>query len=71
VVSRAVEDECKRWRPVTLVVVVFLLGSLVSAEVPAKKRISDLIRHDQLPAAEQQLWDVLTAHPNEIWALEL
>ena len=32
---------------------------------------TDLIRHDQLPAAEHQLWDVLTAHPDEVWALKL
>jgi tetratricopeptide (TPR) repeat protein len=52
-------------------VVVFLLVSLVFAEIPARRRISELIRHDQLPAAEQQLWDVLSAHPEEVWALEL
>jgi tetratricopeptide (TPR) repeat protein len=52
-------------------VVVFVLGSLVIAEVPARRRIAELIRHDQFAAAEQQLWDVLTAHPDEVWALEL
>jgi tetratricopeptide (TPR) repeat protein len=71
VVSRAVNDECKVWRPAALVVVVFVLASVVVAEIPAKSRISNLIRHDQLPVAEQQLWDVLTAHPDEVWALEL
>ena len=70
-VSRAVHGEFKAWRPVALVVVVFVLASVVIAEIPAKRRIADLIRHDQLPAAEQQLWDVLTAHPDEVWALEL
>ena len=70
-VSRAVNDECKVWRPAALIVVVFVLASVVIAEIPAKSRISNLIRHDQLPAAEQQLWKVLTAHPDEVWALEL
>ncbi len=71
VVSHAVKGGCKLWRPAALVVVVFLLASVVIAEIPAKGRIAELIRHDQLPAAEHQLWDVLTAHPDEIWALEL
>jgi len=52
-------------------VVVFVLASTVTAEGPARTRIADLIRHDQLPAAEHQLWDVLTAHPDEVWALKL
>jgi tetratricopeptide (TPR) repeat protein len=52
-------------------VVVFVVVSVVSAEIPAKRRIAELIRHDQLPAAEQQLWDVLSAHPDKVWALEL
>lgn len=69
--SRAVDGECKLRRPVALVVLVFLIGSLIHAEVPAKRRIADLIRQGQLPAAEQQLWDVLTAHPDEVWALEM
>jgi len=71
VVSRAVNCECKFWRPVALIAVVFLLGSLVIAEVPAKRRIAELIRHDQLPAAEEQLWDELSADPDEVWAVEL
>jgi tetratricopeptide (TPR) repeat protein len=71
VVSRAVHGEFKVWRPVALVVAVFVFASSVIAEIPAKRRIADLIHHDQLPAAEQQLWDVLTAHPDEVWALEL
>ncbi len=71
VVSRAVNCEFKFWRPVALVAVVFMLASAVIAEIPSKSRIIELIRHDQLPAAEEQLWDVLTAHPDEIWALEL
>jgi tetratricopeptide (TPR) repeat protein len=71
VVSRAVNSECNIWRPAALVVVVFVLASVVIAEVPARSQIADLIRHDQLPAAERQLWDVLTAHPDEVWALEL
>jgi tetratricopeptide (TPR) repeat protein len=54
-----------------LVVVVVALASFPSAEVSARTRIAGLIRHDQLPAAEQQLWDVLTAHPDEVWALKL
>jgi tetratricopeptide (TPR) repeat protein len=54
-----------------LVMVVFALASFLSAEVPARTRIAGLIRHDQLPAAEQQLWDVLSAHPDEVWALKL
>lgn len=70
-VSRAVHGEFKVWRAVALVVVVFVFASAVIAEIPAKRRIADLIRHDQLPAAEQQLWDELTAHPDEVWALEL
>ena len=70
-VSRAVNSECKSWRPAALVVVVFILASFVIAEIPARGRIAELIRHHQLSAAEQQLWDVLTAHPDEIWALEL
>ena len=71
VVSCAVEGECKTWRPAVLIAVVFVLVSVVFAEIPSRKRISELIRHDQLPAAEQQLWDVLSAHPDEVWALEL
>src|SRR5216684_6339430 len=71
VVSCAVNGECKVWRPAALAVVVFVLVSVVFAEIPARRRIAELIRHDQLPAAEHQLWDVLTAHPDEIWALEL
>ena len=57
--------------PAALVVVVFVLVSVASAQIPTRTRISELIRHDQLPAAEQQLWDVLSAHPDEVWALEL
>lgn len=48
-----------------------VLASVVIAEIPARTRIAQLIRHHQLPAAEQQLWNVLTAHPDEVWALEL
>ena len=70
-VSRAAEGEVKVCRPVALVVVVLILSSIVSAEVPAKTRIAELIHHDQIAAAEQQLWDVLRAHPDEVWALEL
>lgn len=54
-----------------LVAVMLVLGSVVIAQIPAKRRIADLIRSGQLPAAEQQLWDVLGAHPDEVWALEL
>jgi tetratricopeptide (TPR) repeat protein len=71
VVSRVVKGEYKTWRPTALVVVVLALVSLAFAEIPAKRRIAELIRHDQLPAAEQQLWDVLSTHPDEVWALEL
>jgi hypothetical protein len=53
------------------VLVVLVLVSLASAQIPARKRIAELVRHDQLPAAEQQLWDVLGTHPDEVWALEL
>ena len=70
-VSRAVQGECKVWRPALLVVLVFVLASVVIAEIPAKTRIAKLIHHDQLPAAEQQLWSILSTHPDEIWALEL
>ena len=65
------KGEGRVWRPLALVVIVIGLSSIVIAEVPAKTRISELIRQDHLPAAEQQLWDVLSARPNEIWALEL
>jgi tetratricopeptide (TPR) repeat protein len=71
VVSRAVNGECRIWRQAALVVVVLVLASAVVAEIPARTRITELIRHNQLPAAEQQLWDVLTAHPDEVWALQL
>ena len=70
-VSRAVKSEYKIRRPIALTVVVFLLGSFVIAETPSRSHIAELIRHDQLSAAEQQLWDVLGAHPDEVWALEL
>jgi tetratricopeptide (TPR) repeat protein len=70
VVSHA-KGEGRVWRPLTLVVVVIGLSSIVIAEVPAQTRISKLIRQDHLPAAEQQLWNVLSARPNEVWALEL
>jgi len=53
------------------VLVVIVLVSVVFAEIPEKRRIAELIRHDQLPAAEQQLWGVLGTHPDEVWALEL
>jgi len=59
VVSRAVTGECKAWWLAAVVLIVFGLVSVVFAEIPARRRISELIRHDQLPAAEQQLWDVL------------
>jgi len=71
VVSRAAKGEVKVWRPLALTIVVIGLSSIVIAEIPAKSRISELIRQDHLPAAEQQLWDVLSARPNEVWALEL
>lgn len=70
-VSRVVKREWKNWRPAALVVVVVVMVSVAFAEIPAKSRIAELIRHDQLPAAEQQLWDVLSVHPDEVWALEL
>jgi len=54
-----------------MVVVVVVLVSVVVAQISPRTRIAELIRHNQLPAAEQQLWDVLTAHPGEVWALEL
>ena len=65
------KGEGRVWRPLALVVIVIGLSSIVIAEVPAKTRISELIRQDHLPAAEQQLWNVLSARPNEVWALEL
>ena len=71
VVSRAVKGEWKVWRPTALVVVVLALASVLIAEIPARTRIAELIRHDQSAVAEKQLWDVLTVHPNEVWALEL
>ena len=71
VVCHAVKGGCKLWRPVALVVVVFILASIVIAEIPAKRHVVELIRRGQLPAAEQQLWDVLRDHPDEVWALEL
>jgi len=71
VVSRALHGEFKLWRLAALLVLVFALASVVIAQNPARRRIADLIRHDQLPAAEQQLWGVLTAHPDEVWALDL
>jgi tetratricopeptide (TPR) repeat protein len=52
-------------------VVVFVFASIIAAEVPGKTVIAQLIRRGQLPAAEQQLWNVLSAHPDEVWALEL
>jgi len=70
VVSRAIKGECKAWQPALLIVVVLLVSN-VFAEIPARSRITQLIHHDQLPAAEQQLWDVLSTHPDEVWALEL
>ena len=70
-VCRAVMGECKVWRPAVLIVVVFVLSSVVIGEISARARIAELIRHDQLPVAEQQLWNVLTTHPDEVWALEL
>ena len=65
------KGEGRVWRPLALVVIVIGLSSIVIAEVPAKTRISELIRQDHLAAAEQQLWNVLSARPNEVWALEL
>jgi tetratricopeptide (TPR) repeat protein len=71
VVTLAVKEAYKSWRPAALVAVVFLSLSFLFAEVPAQIRIAELVHHNQLPAAEQQLWDVLSTHPNEVWALEL
>jgi tetratricopeptide (TPR) repeat protein len=71
VVSRVVDSERTLWRHVALIAVVLVLVPLAIAEIPARRHIADLIHHDQLPAAEQQLWSVLTAHPDEVWALEL
>jgi tetratricopeptide (TPR) repeat protein len=71
VVRRAVKNDSTFWRAVALGVVVFVLASPVIAEIPTRARIAELIHHDQLPAAEQQLWEVLSAHPDEVWALEL
>ncbi|HET7892039.1 MAG TPA: tetratricopeptide repeat protein [Candidatus Sulfotelmatobacter sp.] len=70
-VSRAVNNGYQFWWLFALVVVVLVLGSLTIAEVSSKSRIVELIRHDQLGAAEQQLWDVLSSHPDQVWALEL
>ena len=70
-VSHAVNGGCRIWRPVALIVVVFLLVPVVIGEIPAKTRVDELIRRGQLAAAEQQLWVALTAHPEEVWALEL
>jgi tetratricopeptide (TPR) repeat protein len=71
VVSRAVSDERKVLRSAALIMVVFALAPVVIAEIPARTRIAELIRHNQLPVAEHQLWNVLTAHPDEVWALKL
>lgn len=71
VVSRAVKRECKFRQPLALIVILFIFASIARADVPGKTAIAQLIRHHQLPAAEQQLWNVLSAHPDEIWALEL
>ena len=70
-VSRAVKGERKTWRPAAFAVVVLVVVAVAFGEIPARTRIAELIRHDQLPAAEQQLWDVLSVHPDEVWALEL
>jgi tetratricopeptide (TPR) repeat protein len=70
VVSHA-KGEGRVWRLLALVVIVIGLSPIAIAEVPAKTRISELIRQDRLAAAEQQLWNVLSARPNEVWALEL
>jgi len=71
VVSHAAMSRYRCWRPAAFFLAVFILASIVIAEVPAKTRIADLVRHNQLPAAERQLWALLSAHPNEAWALEL
>ena len=70
-VSRAANGERKLWRPVGLIVIALVIGTYALAEVPAERRIADLIHRDQLPAAEQQLWNELSAHPDEVWALQL
>ena len=70
-VSRAGENRFKVDRPAAIAALVLVLATAVTAEVPAKTRIAELIRHDQFPAAEQQLWKELTAHPDEAWALTL
>jgi tetratricopeptide (TPR) repeat protein len=71
VVCRAVKRHCIFYRLTALILFIFLLATTVVAQVPGKTRIAELIRHDQFPAAEQQLWSVLSAHPEEVWALEL
>src|SRR5215470_107505 len=71
VVSRVVKRERKVRRLVALGLIVFALVSGAIAEVPAKARIAGLISHNQLSTAERQLWTVLTAHPDEVWALQL
>lgn len=71
-VSRAVHGERKLWRPAALIVAVLALASILIAETSSRRQqITALIHHDQLQTAEQQLWDVLTPHPDEVWALEL
>ena len=69
--SRVVRGGFIAWRHAALVVTIFLLAPVLVAQIPARTRIGELIRHDQLALAEQQLWNVLTAHPDEVWALQL
>ena len=69
--SRAVNCQYKVRRLAGLVLVVLFFASIVTAEGTGKTAIAQLIRRNQLAAAEQQLWNVLSAHPDKIWALEL
>ena len=69
--SRVVRRELIVRRSAALVLLVFVLVSIGIAEIPSRTQIAEQIRHDQLPAAERQLWEVLSAHPDEVWALQL
>ena len=60
------------WRNVAAVFFASLiLTSAGAGQQSSRSSIERLIRTNHLEAAEQQLWETLRAHPDEVWALDL
>jgi tetratricopeptide (TPR) repeat protein len=60
------------WRNTVALVLVFLIfTSAAIAQQSPRTSIERLIRTNHLDTAEQQLWGILRAHPDDVWALDL